>query len=39
MLFGTVRFAGKVLVVPELVFELDNSTCVYCNLFNGNEWD
>ncbi|KAG8760646.1 hypothetical protein FRC11_000087 [Ceratobasidium sp. 423] len=38
-LFGMARFAGKISVGPELMYELDDETQVYGNMCSGNDWD
>jgi hypothetical protein len=38
-LFGAPRFAGRMSVAPELIYELDDVTRVYNNLYNGDDWD
>jgi hypothetical protein len=38
-LFSSARFAGQIAVAPELIFKLDDATCMYKNMFNGDEWD
>lgn len=38
-LFGSAQLAGKITVAPELIYEVDDATRVFKDLFNGDDWD